>query len=126
MLDSAGYGPVTITQSVSIIAPDGVYAGITVPAVADGVDVAGADIVVVLRGLTINGQGGNVGISFLQGRALHIDRCTVSNVIGRGISLTAGNQFPAAVYITDTKVNEGGGPTHLERESTRKAMSMSA
>ena len=109
VLDSAGYGPVTITQSVSIIAPDGVFAGITVPAGADGVDVAGADIVVVLRGLTINGQGGNVGISFLQGRALHIDRCTVSNVIGRGISLTPGDEFPAAVYITDTKVDEGGG-----------------
>lgn len=111
VLDSGGYGQVTIDKSVSIIAPDGVYAGITVPAGADGVDVAGADIVVVLRGLTINGQGGNVGISFLQGRALHIDRCTVSNVIGRGISLTTGNEFPAAVYITDTKVGEGG--THL-------------
>ncbi len=30
VLDSAGYGPVTITQSVSIIAPPGVYAGISV------------------------------------------------------------------------------------------------
>src|SRR6266550_2790509 len=29
VLDSAGYGPVTITQSVSLIAPDGIYAGIT-------------------------------------------------------------------------------------------------
>jgi hypothetical protein len=31
-LDSAGYGPVTIDRSVSITGPDGVYAGITVPA----------------------------------------------------------------------------------------------
>ena len=30
VLDSAGYGPVTIIQSVSIIAPPGVYAGISV------------------------------------------------------------------------------------------------
>ena len=30
VLDSAGYGPVTITQSVSIIAPAGVYAGVSV------------------------------------------------------------------------------------------------
>src|SRR5438876_9156935 len=29
VVDSGGYGPVTITQSVSLIAPDGVYAGIT-------------------------------------------------------------------------------------------------
>ena len=30
VLDSAGYGPATINQSISIIAPDGVYAGISV------------------------------------------------------------------------------------------------
>src|SRR3982750_4378097 len=29
VLDSAGYGPVTIAQSVAIIAPPGVYAGVT-------------------------------------------------------------------------------------------------
>ncbi len=39
VLDSAGYGPVTITQSVSIIAPPGVYAGITAFAgIVTGVD----------------------------------------------------------------------------------------
>src|SRR5512133_3487665 len=31
VLDSAGYGAVTITQSVTIAAPAGVYAGIFVP-----------------------------------------------------------------------------------------------
>jgi hypothetical protein len=30
VLDSAGYGAFTVTQSVSIVAPDGVYAGISV------------------------------------------------------------------------------------------------
>ena len=29
-LDSAGYGPVTITQPVSIVVPSGVYAGVSV------------------------------------------------------------------------------------------------
>ena len=37
VLDSAGYGPVTITQSVTITAPPGVYAGITVPASTTGI-----------------------------------------------------------------------------------------
>src|SRR6266446_6592240 len=36
VLDSAGYGPVTINKSVSIISPTGVYAGITVPSGSDG------------------------------------------------------------------------------------------
>src|SRR4030095_12840317 len=54
--DSAGDGPWTVVQSVSIIAPPGVYAGISVPAAGNGTGVliATAGINVVLRGLTIN------------------------------------------------------------------------
>lgn len=56
-LDSGGYGTVTVTQSVSIIAPQGVYAGISVTS-GHGVTIATAAAdVVVLRGLTINNQG---------------------------------------------------------------------
>src|SRR4029450_1625619 len=58
VLDSAGYGTVTIAKAVSIIAPAGIYAGISVSS-GNGVTVnAGASDKVVLRGLTINGQGG--------------------------------------------------------------------
>src|SRR5207302_10677152 len=64
VLDSAGYGPVTINKSVSIISPTGVYAGITVTS-GNGVTVsAGASDVVILRGLTINGLPGFNGIQF--------------------------------------------------------------
>src|SRR5438105_5530674 len=53
VLDAAGYGPVTINKSVSIISPPGVYAGIS-PTSSNGIDVnAGASDKVVLRGLTI-------------------------------------------------------------------------
>jgi len=38
VLDSARYGPVTITKSISLIAPAGIYAGITVFS-GDGVTV---------------------------------------------------------------------------------------
>src|SRR5438477_7651459 len=58
VLDSAGYGPVTVTKSVRIVCPTGVYAGITVTS-GDGIAVsAGASDTVVLRGLTINSAGG--------------------------------------------------------------------
>ena len=58
VLDSAGYGPVIINQSVAIIAPSGIYAGVSVFS-DDGVTVNGdATANVVLRGLTINGLGG--------------------------------------------------------------------
>jgi hypothetical protein len=43
VLDSAGYGTVTIAQSVSIIAPPGVYAGISVFS-GDGITVGSTSI----------------------------------------------------------------------------------
>ncbi len=49
VLDSAGYGPVTIDKSVSIVAPPGVYAGISVFS-GDGIVISGSGIDVALRG----------------------------------------------------------------------------
>jgi hypothetical protein len=43
---------------VTITAPPGVYAGISVFPATNGVDIATAGISVALVGLTINGQGG--------------------------------------------------------------------
>ena len=86
--DSAGYGVVTITQSVSIIAPTGVYAGISVPAGQTGVTVNGAGIVVVLRGLSINGTfgAGSQGVSFVQGQRLRVENCVVTGLRSTGIA----------------------------------------
>jgi parallel beta helix pectate lyase-like protein len=88
VLDSAGYGPVTITKSVSIIAPPGVYAGITVFS-GDGITVDGAGIDVFLRGLSINGQGGYYGIVFQQGTALTVENCEIADMGGDGVSVDA-------------------------------------
>ena len=56
VLDSAGYGAFTITQAVSITAPPGVYAGISVFS-GDGITItAGGSDTVILRGLTLNNQ----------------------------------------------------------------------
>src|SRR5215470_2252936 len=76
VLDSAGYGAVTINKAVSVIAPPGIYAGITVSA-GTGIDVqSGA---VALRGLTIRGIGGNVGIH-VGNAQVRIDRCVISGL----------------------------------------------
>jgi len=78
-LDSAGYGPVTITQSVSIIAPAGVYAGIST---AQGVTIHAPNIKVALRGLTINNtsaNGAGYGIYLEQGVELSVESCVISN-----------------------------------------------
>ena len=49
VLDSAGYGAFTVAQTVSIIAPAGVYAGITVFS-GTGITIAAGAGVVTLRG----------------------------------------------------------------------------
>jgi len=88
VLDSAGYGSVTITNSVSIVAAPGIYAGITVFS-GTGVYVHGAGVDVALKGLKINGQGGDVGIDFDIGSKLIVEDCEVSNFATIGIHARA-------------------------------------
>lgn len=84
VLDSAGYGAVTINKAVSIVAPAGVYAGVSVLS-GDGVTItAGASDAVVLRGLTVNAQGGVNGVVFNSGAALHIEACTIRGFASSG------------------------------------------
>jgi hypothetical protein len=92
VLDSAGYGPFTISKSISIIAPAGVYAGISV-FFGDGIDItASASDTVILRGLTLNNQGSTgMGIVFTTGGTLHIENCVVN-----GFSSQAGVFFAGA------------------------------
>ena len=104
VLDSGGYGPVTITQSVSIIAPQGVYAGITVFS-GNGVVVGGAGIKVVLRGLSINGQGGNSGIFYTFANELVVERCAISNMMQDGVRIAWG----AEVTIVDSVIRNNVG-----------------
>src|SRR5262245_24438090 len=49
VLDSGGYGPVTVTKSVSLVSPPGVYAGVTAApgGVAVNVAVSASDVVVL-------------------------------------------------------------------------------
>ena len=81
VLDSAGYGAVTIAQSVAIVAPPGVYAGVSVFS-GDGININGAGIAVRLRGLTINGQaaGLGAGIRFVNGAQLLVEDCEVAGM----------------------------------------------
>jgi len=104
VLDSAGYGPVVLTQSVSIIAPAGVYAGITVASSQVGVTLGGGTKV-VLRGLSISSMGtGNLGIqSWFGGTDLSVENCVVSGFMSnRAISI----QSPSKVRIADTIVRD--------------------
>jgi len=106
ILDSAGYGPVTIGKSVSITAPPGIYGGISVGAGQNGVVVNGAGISVALRGLRIDGAtGSNDGVRFQAGAELRIERCTIQNLGGIGIEAAAPG---ARLSVADTVVSANG------------------
>src|SRR5262245_9760486 len=106
VLESAGYGPVAINKPVSIVAPPGVYAGITAT-VGTAVSVnAGSNAVVVLRGLVLNGLGGTQGIVFNsgQGSALHLENLVISGFTQAGVTTPGGG----ALFVKDT-ISRGNG-----------------
>jgi len=90
VLDSAGYGPVVIDKSISIIAPAGIYAGITVTS-GTGIDIVTPAADVKLKGLTINGQGGTTGLSMVMSpianTSLMVEDCTISHMNTDGIHI---------------------------------------
>ena len=112
-IDSAGFGPINITKSVTITSPDGVEAGI-VPAVGgDAIDInAGPSDAIVLRGLTLDGSGIAVnGVVFNSGGSLTVTNCVVQNFVqasgntGNGILIqpSSGTSNPGINFaITNT------------------------
>jgi hypothetical protein len=103
ILDSGGYGGVTIDKSITIAAADGVYAGISVSS-GTGITVdAGPSGRVALRGLTINAIGGGAtGINVVSAQAVQVDDCTISGFPDAGL-----RALPAAassVYVRNSKL----------------------
>ena len=117
-LDSAGYGTIIITKSLAIIAPVGVYAGVSAPAGVNGVQISTPGVNVTLRGLTIIGRGGGYGVRMtFAGASLSIENCVFSN-FSEAESVAIMVQVPARVSIIDTvlrnnetAISIGGGAT---------------
>jgi hypothetical protein len=87
VLNSGGYGPVTIGKSVSIISSPGVFAGVTVSS-GSGIEVVYPADKVVLRGLVLNGAGGSYGIQMQTDGELLVEDCHVSGFATYGIEAT--------------------------------------
>jgi nitrous oxidase accessory protein NosD len=102
VLDSGGYGPVTITKAVAIQAPAGIHAAISVFS-GNGIAVtAGAADSVTLKGLSITGQGGTSGIAFSSGASLFVIDCAVSGFAYAGLVFNAAS--PTSVGVVDRSV----------------------
>ena len=100
VLDSAGYGSITIAQSLTITNPGGVEAGVTATSGANAITVNGTTpIDVTLRGLTLEGSGvGGTGVQYqatvppagqspASAGTLNIVDCVVKDFTSNGIDI---------------------------------------
>jgi parallel beta-helix repeat protein len=72
----------------------------------DGITVNAPGAIVVLRGLSINGQGGNRGVFFQAGARLRIENCVISSMSVAGISHNAAS---GEMIVLDTVVRDNTG-----------------
>src|SRR5437016_8726467 len=115
VLSSAGYGPFTVTKSISVISPPAYHAAIA-PTSGDAITINVDNAAVVLRGLTLNGSLGGVnGITFTGAATesdtkLYVENCVVSGFANHGVNfvrngnlfisgLIAANNYSVAIYV---------------------------
>jgi hypothetical protein len=106
VLDPGPYGAVTLAKSMTI-SGNGNATSI-LAAGTHGITVNGADIVVRIRGLEINGNktaGNYHGIRFLQGKSLTVDDVDVYNFSGSGLHVTA----PGRLVVRDSRLDNNTG-----------------
>jgi len=95
--DTGSFGNLRVNKTVSIIAPAGVYAGIRA---ATGIIVDAPTATVVLRGLTLQGEGnGGNGISITNAAAVHVENCVIHG-FNEGISQTT----VARLFVKDSQL----------------------
>lgn len=90
VLDSGGYGTVTVNRSISLHAATGVHAAITAFVGDDAIQVLDdLTAVVSLRGLYLNGLGGNEGITVSAAATVNVEDCVMSGFGSFGLRVDA-------------------------------------
>jgi copper-binding protein NosD len=117
VLDSAGYGPVTLAKSISLISPAGVYAGIsTGSGVAITIAGTAATDIIILKGLTLEGRGSALtGVELNNNplAALHVEDCVLHGFVNwaiHDVPSTDGSQL----YVRDTTARESGNGIEID------------
>jgi hypothetical protein len=119
VLDTGGYGPVTIGKALTIEAATGVIAFIHPPSGSAITINAGPTDVVILRGLSVNTNATTFfGIDFAAGGGLRVENCVI-NGFAAGIRHQPSS---ALLFVRDTTIRSAGtginvwaGPAVVER-----------
>jgi Right handed beta helix region len=118
VLDTGGYGPVTIGKALTIDAPPGIVAFIHPPSGIAVSVAAGATDTVVLRGLSLNVGTGD-GISVTSVGALYVENCTIVGFVSAGLRFAAAGQL----FVKDSTFSNNGGEGILVAPATGTASS---
>jgi hypothetical protein len=120
VLDTAGYGVVTINQSVTITNPGGVEAGITTTSGETAITIAaGSNGIVTLRGLTIEGGGvGYRGVDATTFGQLNIIDCVVKDFTDGGIFVRPSTGTSNVVIANTFALNNGASGINLDAMGT--------
>lgn len=101
-LDSAGFGGVSITKSVTLNG-EGVHAVITGISGNNGIAINSATAVVVLRNLSIYGLGtGNDGILVFDAASLHVENCVIHGFVSYGLLIDSLANSGIQTLVKDT------------------------
>jgi len=104
VLSSGNYEQFTVRKPVSVVAAPGVHAVITATGDSNAVTINTTGVV-VLRGLTLNGFGGMIGINVVGVDVLHVEDCILNGFTGNAISF---GMFGGQLYLRNTTVRNSG------------------
>ena len=114
-LDPAGYGPITISQAVTIEGQGWSY--IAPPANGNGITINAVSGKVIIRGVSLNGVGmaNAIGILFNSGASLNVQNSVIENFTRYGI-LFQPNAASSKISVSNTAVSDNNfgiyiGPT---------------
>jgi hypothetical protein len=109
-LDPAGYGPIIISQAVTIEGQGWSY--IAPPAGGNGITINAVSGNVTIRGISLNGvgiTGGTNGIVFTSGSSLNVQNGVIRNFAGVGILFEPNSSSLSKLFVSNTLVSDNGG-----------------
>jgi hypothetical protein len=110
VLDPGGFGAVTITKAITIDGGGGPVASILVSGTNGIIVQAGANDVVTIRNITIEGlKSGIDGIRFTAGSALHVEHVNIRNFTGAAINFIPNQAGNAKLFVSDSIIQNSGG-----------------
>jgi hypothetical protein len=114
-LDPAGYGPINITQPITIEGQGWSY--IAPPAGENGITINALGGVVTIRGVSLNGigiTGTTNGIKLIASASLTVRDCVIQNFTNDGIEISIGDSTGVETFFISNTIVQDNGSSGIE------------